>query len=93
MRRARDPRQYADVLLGLAVLLGSGCGGDYEPPFRQVTGTAAPLGQVFDLETSLPFLWIDGAEAWSVRKSLRRTVRHELMHWKSIRRIISAYPG
>lgn len=28
-----------------------------------------------------------GVEAWSVRKVLRRLVRHELLHWKSIRRI------
>jgi hypothetical protein len=29
----------------------------------------------------------DGEEAWSVRKVLRRLVWHELLHWKSIRRI------
>jgi hypothetical protein len=29
-------------------------------------------------------------EDWSVRKALRRMVRHELVHWKSIRRIIRA---
>jgi hypothetical protein len=28
---------------------------------------------------------------WSVRKVLRRLVRHELLHWKSIRRIIRDY--
>jgi len=32
----------------------------------------------------------DGEE-WSVRKVLRRLVRHELLHWKSIRRILAAY--
>lgn len=30
---------------------------------------------------------IVGGEAWSVRKVLRRLVWHELLHWKSIRRI------
>jgi hypothetical protein len=32
-----------------------------------------------------------GPEAWSARKALRRIVRHELMHCKSIRRIRHAY--
>ena len=30
-------------------------------------------------------------EQWSVRKVLRRIVRHELLHWKSIRRIRHGY--
>ena len=32
-----------------------------------------------------------GEERWSVRKVLRRMVRHELTHWKSIRRIGREY--
>jgi hypothetical protein len=32
-----------------------------------------------------------GAEPWSVRKALRRMVRHEILHGKSIRRIAAAY--
>lgn len=32
-----------------------------------------------------------GEEWWSVRKSLRRLVSHELAHWKSIRRIVREY--
>lgn len=32
-----------------------------------------------------------GEEDWSVRKVLRRLVRHELLHWKSIRRIVRDY--
>jgi hypothetical protein len=32
-----------------------------------------------------------GVEHWTVRKSLRRMIRHELMHWRSIQRIVSAY--
>ncbi len=31
------------------------------------------------------------SEFWSVRKVLRRMVRHELLHWKSIRRIVREY--
>jgi hypothetical protein len=34
-----------------------------------------------------------GVEYWSVRKVLRRLVRHELLHWKSILRIIACTPG
>lgn len=30
-------------------------------------------------------------EEWSVRKALRRMVRHELQHWKSIRRILGEF--
>lgn len=30
-------------------------------------------------------------EVWSVRKVLRRLVRHELLHWKSIKRIVQDY--
>lgn len=33
----------------------------------------------------------EGEEAWSVRKALRRMVRHELMHTKSIRRVVRAW--
>ena len=36
-------------------------------------------------------LSLAAGEAWSVRKVLRRLVRHELLHWKSIQRILSAY--
>jgi hypothetical protein len=32
-----------------------------------------------------------GEEQWSVRKVVRRLVRHELLHWKSIRRIGQEY--
>lgn len=32
-----------------------------------------------------------GDEAWSVRKALRRLVSHELLHTKSIRRIVGDY--
>ena len=32
-------------------------------------------------------------ERWSVRKAMRRMVRHEILHTKSIRRIVAAYPG
>lgn len=32
-------------------------------------------------------------EVWSVRKVLRRVVWHEVLHWKSIERIIRAYDG
>ena len=32
-----------------------------------------------------------GMEDWSLRKALRRMVRHELMHAKSIRRILAEY--
>jgi uncharacterized damage-inducible protein DinB len=32
-----------------------------------------------------------GEEHWSVRKALRRMVRHEILHGKSIRRIVTAY--
>jgi hypothetical protein len=32
-----------------------------------------------------------GEEHWSVRKVLRRMIRHEILHWKSIRRICAAY--
>lgn len=33
------------------------------------------------------------AEAWSVRKALRRMVRHELLHTRSIRRILQDWEG
>ncbi len=33
----------------------------------------------------------DKSEHWSVRKALRRMVRHELLHWKSIQRIVREY--
>ena len=33
------------------------------------------------------------AEAWSVRKALRRMVRHELLHTRSIRRILQEWEG
>lgn len=33
----------------------------------------------------------DAQEAWSVRKALRRMVRHELQHTRSVRRIIAAF--
>ena len=32
-----------------------------------------------------------GAEPWSVRKALRRMVRHEILHGRSIRRIAAAW--
>ena len=32
-----------------------------------------------------------GEERWSVRKVLRRLVRHELLHWKSIKRIVGEF--
>ncbi len=35
--------------------------------------------------------WHDEVEWWSVRKALRRMVRHELLHWRSIRRILASY--
>ncbi len=35
----------------------------------------------------------EGDEGWSVRKVLRRLVWHELLHLKSIRRIVAAFPG
>lgn len=34
---------------------------------------------------------IRGSEEWSLRKVLRRLVWHELVHWKSIKRIIKEY--
>jgi hypothetical protein len=34
-----------------------------------------------------------GSEAWSVRKALRRMVRHELLHTRSIRRILREWEG
>jgi hypothetical protein len=52
-------------------LLLAACGGDYRPPVRTATGTAAPLGQVMDLEVSLPFLWIDGAAQRGVTLDIR----------------------
>lgn len=33
----------------------------------------------------------EAEEVWSVRKVLRRLVWHELLHWKSIKRIVKAY--
>ncbi len=35
----------------------------------------------------------EGPTYWSIKKSLRRMVWHELLHWKSIRRIIRTYHG
>lgn len=35
----------------------------------------------------------EGDEEWSVRKVLRRLVWHELLHLKSIRRIVREFPG
>jgi hypothetical protein len=35
--------------------------------------------------------WGIGPEEWSAKKVLRRMVWHELLHWKSIRRIIGEY--
>ncbi|MFQ5845536.1 MAG: hypothetical protein ACE5JG_11180, partial [Planctomycetota bacterium] len=32
-----------------------------------------------------------GGEPWSIRKVLRRLVRHELLHCKSVQRIVSAW--
>ncbi len=32
-----------------------------------------------------------GEEQWSVRKVLRRLVRHELLHWKSVKRIVGEF--
>lgn len=36
-------------------------------------------------------VWQWGEEQWSVRKVLRRLVRHELLHWKSIKRIVGEF--
>jgi hypothetical protein len=43
-------------------------------------------------EADLSRVTTDGGDAWSVRKVLRRLMRHELLHWKSIKRIVRSYP-
>ena len=64
-------RRPAPALLALLLVA---CGGDYEPPVRSTTGIAAPLGQVFDLEISLPFLWVAGAPARGLDLEMRMEI-------------------
>lgn len=54
---------------------------------------AAALTFLEDLESSSDRARVRtrGEEQWSVRKVLRRLVRHELLHWKSIKRIVGEF--
>lgn len=57
--------------LGCIALL-AGCGSDYEPPHLETTGRpASPLGQVVDLELTLPDLHVPGAFFRGVRLEAR----------------------
>ncbi len=50
------------LLLGACLTVGAGCGSDYDPPEFETTGVVpARLGDVYDLEVSLPHLPIAGA--------------------------------
>ena len=53
--------------------------------FLEALGSAADLSRIVTVDRGF------GEEAWSVRKALRRLVNHELLHTKSIRRILREY--
>ena len=72
-RHAEFPTVHAAVVL-LAFLL-AGCGQDYRPPQLETTGRPpSPLGQVVDLEASLPNLRIQG----SIQRGLELELRLEI---------------
>ncbi|HDL85688.1 MAG TPA: hypothetical protein ENH11_05100 [Candidatus Acetothermia bacterium] len=53
---------------------------------------AFQLWEQHPFHPSLRFKCINREEdIWSVRKVLRRLVWHELLHWKSIKRIVREY--
>jgi len=64
-------RFIASTIVAACLVLTS-CGSDFEPPTIEATGLPAePLGQVFDLEISLPNLRIMGARTHGIDLELR----------------------
>jgi len=60
------------VAAAVALALLSGCGSDYRPPEFPTTGVpAGPLGQVIDIEASLPLLRVVGSDLAGVELELR----------------------
>ena len=60
------------ILVMMVVSLLAGCGSDFKPPSLDTTGApASPLGQVVDLEVTLPDLLLTGTEWRGVELELR----------------------
>jgi hypothetical protein len=68
-----------------------GGGGDWRPFLSEER--AAALAFLEDLKSAPDRARVRprGEEQWSVRKVLRRLIRHELLHWKSIKRIVGEF--
>jgi hypothetical protein len=64
---------------------------DWENRLRDSRRSAIDRLRALKCESDLSRVTTHGGEAWSVRKVLRRLVRHELLHYKSIKRIVDSY--
>jgi hypothetical protein len=67
----RQPTPVRILMVALACL-AAGCGTDYVPPSFETTGVPAqPLGPVYDLEVSLPHLFVPEVQAAGLNLEMR----------------------